>query len=169
MKKTIRYLGLSKAVLFIIFAATCFSNSKAFANGFLITGGPYGGTNWENLCLDVVNGQFFNGAHVQSYTCNGTNAQKWVTNMWDGFPGDGYTISPAVASGYCLDVPGWNFSPGQYLQIWGCTGGTNQRFCCRRAALQSWRMTAAATIITAFPSRAPISILPSLWRSAMGA
>jgi hypothetical protein len=112
--------------LFVLLAL-CLVTPAASANGFLITGGREGGTNDEDLCLDVRYGQFSNGSVVQSYTCNSTNAQRWIVN---GLPDGvfGYSISPAAAPNYCLDVPGWNFAAGQSLQIWTCTNGSNQRF-----------------------------------------
>jgi hypothetical protein len=31
-------------------------------------------------------------------------------------------------NGKCIDVPNWNFSDGQRLIVWNCTGGTNQKW-----------------------------------------
>jgi hypothetical protein len=128
VKKTTAWLCLlSTKAVFLMALGICFAIPTAYANGFLITGGREGGTNDEDLCLDVRYGQFSNGSVVQSYTCNSTNAQKWIIN---GAPGgfNGFSLSPAAAPNYCLDVPGWNFTTGQYLQIWTCNGGTNQKF-----------------------------------------
>jgi hypothetical protein len=128
VKKAARNIGVFciKAVLLSVFLGMCLASTRAFANGFLITGGQYGGPNDENLCLDVVGANFSNGARIQSYTCNGTPAQNWIINNSYHFPG--VSISPAAAPGYCLDVPSWNFTTGQYLQLYQCTGGTNQNF-----------------------------------------
>lgn len=43
-------------------------------------------------------------------------------------PGPGPAKSAVVSDwhGKCIDVPNWNFSDGQRLIVWNCTGGTNQ-------------------------------------------
>jgi beta-glucosidase len=68
-------------------------------------------------CLDIVGGGTTNGTLVDLYTCNGTGAQNWQHQS------DGALLNPA--SGRCLDDTGFGGS-GTQLQIWDCTGGTNQ-------------------------------------------
>ncbi len=63
-------------------------------------------------CLDVLWGRADNGAPIQLWACNGTNAQWW-------------TLDPAGAvraNGRCLDVPGGSTASGSPLQLWDCNG-----------------------------------------------
>jgi hypothetical protein len=57
---------------------------------------------------------------VDLYPCiNNQKNQQWT------FSG-GQIIG--VGSGKCLDVPGGSASNQQYLEIWACNGGTNQKW-----------------------------------------
>ncbi len=58
-----------------------------------------------------------NGAKIQLYDCNATDAQKWTVS-------NGTLIN--VGSGRCLDVADWSTANGARLQIWSCTNATNQ-------------------------------------------
>ncbi len=63
-------------------------------------------------CLDVMWGRADNGAPIQLWGCNGTNAQSW-------------TLGPSGAlraNGRCLDVPGGSTASGSVLQLWDCNG-----------------------------------------------
>ncbi|MER7273413.1 beta-1,3-glucanase family protein [Dactylosporangium sp. NPDC000244] len=45
--------------------------------------------------------------------------------------GGGNSSVKSIASNWnnkCIDVPNWNFSDGQRLIVWNCTGGTNQKW-----------------------------------------
>ncbi len=68
-------------------------------------------------CLDVAGAGTANGALVQLYTCNGTGAQTWQAQS------NGELVNPN--SGKCLDDTGFG-GAGTQLQIWSCSGGTNQ-------------------------------------------
>jgi len=53
-------------------------------------------------------------------TCNGSGTQAWT-------PGpNGRLVNQA--SGLCLDDPGSNTNNGTQLDIWACTGGSNQHW-----------------------------------------
>lgn len=78
-------------------------------------------------CVDVASASSANGAAVQLYDCNGTNAQIWSN------PGDG-TLR---ALGKCLDVVEHSTADGASVQLWDCTGGANQQ----------WVVTAARDIV----------------------
>jgi hypothetical protein len=54
------------------------------------------------------------------WTCNGTNAQKWVHTAARDLTNTG--------SGKCLDAKGNSSADGTRLQIWTCTGGANQKW-----------------------------------------
>ncbi|GAA0387524.1 RICIN domain-containing protein [Streptomyces luteireticuli] len=77
-------------------------------------------------CLDVQGGKTSNGTPVQVYTCNGTNAQKWVV--------DGGALRN-VASSQCLDVKGADAANGTAAQLWTCNG----------SGAQNWRYSTHGT------------------------
>jgi hypothetical protein len=65
-----------------------------------------------SLCFDLPSSQTASGTRVQLWTCNGTDAQKWV------FHSDG-TIRPQLNDGRCLDVGNW-WDSANWLQIFDC-------------------------------------------------
>jgi type 1 glutamine amidotransferase len=69
-------------------------------------------------CVDISNSSTADGAKVQLWTCNGTNAQKWT------LPGDG-TIR---GLGKCLDVSGGGTANGTVTQLWTCNGSGAQQW-----------------------------------------
>ena len=86
------------------------------------------GNGWVSLvnqrsgkCLDVAGGRTFNGTNVQSYQCNGSNAQKWLYEASSGF------LRSGVNSNKCLDNGGQNRNNGK-LVIWGCQNSNNMRW-----------------------------------------
>ncbi len=70
-------------------------------------------------CLDVDAAGTANGTTVDLYACNGTVAQTWIPQS------NGSLVNPN--SGKCLDDTGFGGS-GTQVQIWSCTGGTNQKW-----------------------------------------
>jgi hypothetical protein len=70
-------------------------------------------------CLDVDAAGTANGTTVDLYACNGTGAQTWIPQS------NGSLVNPS--SGKCLDDTGFGGS-GTQVQIWTCTGGTNQKW-----------------------------------------
>lgn len=75
-----------------------------------------------NMRLDVSGASTANGANVQIYTSNGTNAQKW---KFKHLGNDYYTIT-CVASGKVLDVKDGNSKPGANVQQWGSNNSNAQ-------------------------------------------
>ena len=75
-----------------------------------------------NMRLDVSGASKENGANVQIYKANGTNAQKW---KFKHLGNDYYTII-CVCSGKVLDVYGKNSDPGTNVQQWTSNNGSNQ-------------------------------------------
>ena len=75
-----------------------------------------------NMRLDVSGASKDNGANVQIYKANGTNAQKW---KFKHLGNDYYTIT-CVASGKVLDVKSGNSKPGANVQQWGSNGSNAQ-------------------------------------------
>ncbi|MFI0723254.1 ricin-type beta-trefoil lectin domain protein [Streptomyces sp. NPDC021224] len=94
-----------------------------------ITGGgsttppPSGGTGqitgYGGKCVDVAGASSTNGAAVQLYDCNGTNAQQWTV-------GSGGTLK---ALGKCMDVKSAGTADGTQVQLYDCNG----------TAAQSWQ------------------------------
>lgn len=69
-------------------------------------------------CLDVSTGATNDGARIQLWDCNGSDAQVWTYV-------DGELRGPG---GRCLDVTWANDTPGTPIQLWGCNGGIAQRW-----------------------------------------
>lgn len=67
------------------------------------------------LCLDVAGGWSWNGTNVQSYTCNGSNAQRWYYDASSGY------LRSALNTGKCLDNGG-QMTDGGKAVLWSCNG-----------------------------------------------
>jgi chitinase len=63
-------------------------------------------------CVDVASASSANGAAVQLYTCNGTNAQSWTVGS-DG------TLR---ALGKCMDIAAAGTANGTVVQLYDCNG-----------------------------------------------
>ena len=72
-------------------------------------------------CLDVAGGRIFNGTNVQSYQCNGSNAQRWFHEKSTGF------LRSGVNWDRCLDNGGQNHEGGKVV-IWTCQQNNNMRW-----------------------------------------
>ena len=74
--------------------------------------------------LDVAGGSSSNGANVQLYNSNGTLAQLFSFEYYDGY----YVIRNAKSQ-KALDVDGGNLIPGTNVQQWACdSSNANQLF-----------------------------------------
>ncbi len=74
--------------------------------------------------IDVASGSTANGAAVQLYDRNDSDAQKWVfTDV-----GDGYYTLRRVGSRSGLDATDFGSANGTPLQIWTLSGNTAERF-----------------------------------------
>ncbi|MEV4611434.1 ricin-type beta-trefoil lectin domain protein [Kitasatospora sp. NPDC049258] len=113
------------------------------------------------LCLDDSGSRTDDGNPVVSYTCNGTDAQKWTlgtdgalkalgkcarpadgvseagraVELWtcDGSPAQEWRSGAGgsmvnVVSGLCLDITGWDNTPGTRVALYTCHGGVNQQW-----------------------------------------
>ncbi|WP_302626060.1 RICIN domain-containing protein [uncultured Eubacterium sp.] len=67
--------------------------------------------------LDVTSSNTNNGANVQQYHNNGTNAQRWYIKQ----VGNCYTIT-SVLNGKALDVNSWSKDNCANIQMWDCGG-----------------------------------------------
>ncbi len=80
------------------------------------TGNPGGRvgaiTGIAGKCVDVAGASTANGAAVQLYACNGTNAQRWTVA----------TDGTLRALGKCADVTGASTANGTKVQLWDCNG-----------------------------------------------
>jgi Ricin-type beta-trefoil lectin domain len=75
-------------------------------------------SNFSGRCIDIPNAQATAGALLQTWDCNGTDAQKWT------FPADG-TLR---AMGKCMDPAGGALASGTPIQLADCNGNAVQRF-----------------------------------------
>ena len=102
-----------------------------FVAASLIDDGVYVVVNQSssNRVLDVAGGSCSAGAHVQLYTANGTNAQKWYVRSL----GNGAYSLTAFVSGKALDVPSANASNGASVQQWDWNGSGAQKWLFRLA------------------------------------
>jgi len=73
----------------------------------------------SNLCIGVANGSSDDGAAVQSLTCNATDASQ-VWNRTVANP------TALMTNGKCLDIYGALNTNGTKVQLYHCTGATNQ-------------------------------------------
>jgi chitinase len=69
-------------------------------------------------CVDVAAASSANGAAIQLYTCNGTNAQSWTVSS-DG------TIR---ALGKCMDIAAAGTANGTVVQLYDCNGTGAQQW-----------------------------------------
>jgi hypothetical protein len=82
------------------------------------------GTVVADKCVDVSNGDPFDGTNVWQWICNGTDAQRWrFKHLGSGV----YEIRAAV-SDECLDVSGGGTASGTDVWQWTCNGTNAQRW-----------------------------------------
>jgi glycosyl hydrolase family 64 (putative beta-1,3-glucanase)/ricin-type beta-trefoil lectin protein len=72
----------------------------------------------NNKCIDVPSASYVDGAVLQAYTCNGTDAQKWT------FTGGALTSQ----NGKCMDVAAGSVASGAAVQLYTCNGTGAQQF-----------------------------------------
>ncbi|MEO3771130.1 glycosyl hydrolase family 18 protein [Micromonospora sp. B9E7] len=67
-------------------------------------------------CVDVASASTANGAAIQLWTCNGTNAQTWTVA----------SDSTLRALGKCADITSGSTANGAKVQLWDCNGSGAQ-------------------------------------------
>jgi hypothetical protein len=75
-------------------------------------------------CLDVSGSSTANGAKIQQWGCNGTNAQSFTL---EDRGGGAYRVRNA-SSNKCLDVTDGGTSDGTKVQQYTCSSSSNQKF-----------------------------------------
>jgi hypothetical protein len=75
-------------------------------------------------CLDVNGSSTANGAKIQQWVCNGTNAQSFKFED----RGSGTYRLRNVSSNKCLDVTDGGTSNGTKVQQWSCSSDSEQKF-----------------------------------------
>jgi len=75
-------------------------------------------SNWNNKCIDVPSANFVDGAQLQMWTCNNTNAQKWL------FEGGALKSQ----NNKCMDVAGGSTANLAAIQLYTCNGTGAQQF-----------------------------------------
>jgi glucosylceramidase len=100
---------------------------------FTWSGTPSGGrptgaiTGIAGKCVDVAGASTANGAAIQLFDCNGTNAQRWTVAA-DG---------SLQALGKCMDIASAGTANGSQIQLFDCNG----------TGAQHWTATAAHDLI----------------------
>ena len=81
--------------------------------------------------LDVNGASTTNGANVQTYTLNKSNAQKWkLSEVKYATPEEGtYTISTALSTNKVLDIASGSTNDGANVQLYEKNGTTSTKFC----------------------------------------
>ncbi|WP_254360472.1 RICIN domain-containing protein, partial [Corallococcus exiguus] len=77
-----------------------------------------------NKCIDVASSSTADGAKVQQWDCNGTNAQKFHISPTSG----GFWKIINVNSGKALDIVGVSTAENAVLHQWTYVDGANQQF-----------------------------------------
>jgi len=101
----------------------------------------FGALAGTSKCLDVAAASTANGAVVQSYACNNTNAQSFRV---DSLGGSNYQIVN-VNSGKCVDVKDHGTADGTAIQQWGCSANDSQTFRIEDVSSGKVRIVHAAT------------------------
>ncbi|MFC4033953.1 polysaccharide lyase family 7 protein [Streptomyces polygonati] len=70
-------------------------------------------------CVDVASASSANGAHVQTYDCNGTAAQTWTVGNAD---------NTLQSLGKCMDVTAAATTNGAKVQLYDCNGTAAQKW-----------------------------------------
>ncbi|WP_093961156.1 RICIN domain-containing protein [Bifidobacterium vansinderenii] len=78
----------------------------------------------KNMRFDVVGGSSDDGANVQLYTSNGTNAQAWKVSH----DKNGYVTLTNAKSGKVLDISGASTDDGANVQQWSSNGSRAQKW-----------------------------------------
>ncbi|MDT5041491.1 MAG: hypothetical protein QOE51_2476 [Actinoplanes sp.] len=75
-------------------------------------------SDWNGKCIDVPAANFVDGAQLQAWACNGTNAQKWTF--------DGGALKSQ--NNKCMDVAGGSTANLAAIQLYTCNGTGAQQF-----------------------------------------
>jgi len=76
-------------------------------------------------CVDARNSGTANGTPVQQFSCNGTNAQRWLMTPTDsGF----VKVATVSAAGQVWDITGASGANGARIQLFASSGAANQQW-----------------------------------------
>ncbi|OXM99718.1 glycosyl hydrolase 53 family protein [Bifidobacterium vansinderenii] len=84
----------------------------------------------DSMRFDVVGASRDDGANVQLYGANGTNAQRWKVSI----DAKGYATLTNVASGKVLDISGASTAEGANVQQYGSNGSWAQKWILKKNA-----------------------------------
>lgn len=87
------------------------------------TPGPNGSLRAMGLCMDAAYGSAANGTVVQLVNCDGLPAQRFGLNSVHELKN--------LGSGMCVAVKGGQTSAGARLQLWDCTGKSDEKWTIR--------------------------------------
>jgi Ricin-type beta-trefoil lectin domain-like len=77
--------------------------------------------------IDVTSASTADGANIQQWTDNCTEAQRFSIVQTDPSDPTAFSIMNENSS-KCLDDKDWSTADRGHLQQWSCTGGSNQGF-----------------------------------------
>ncbi len=78
----------------------------------------------SGLALDISGASLENGANVQQWTINGTDAQAFNISR----EADGSYVITSVMNGKSLDIKYWTWENGGNIQMWDNRGSDNQKW-----------------------------------------
>lgn len=78
----------------------------------------------NNKCLDIASGSSADGAKLQLWDCNGSNAQKFTISATS----DGFWKIINVGSGKALDIKDASAAQNAEVHQWSYVGANNQQF-----------------------------------------
>lgn len=95
------------------------------------TGSVYPTIRGEDMCMDIAEGTLKAGTRVNLYPCKPGTGEAWTLVSPPPPPPCSAAVGyfrPRRDMNKCLDVVGGKFYNGAQLQIWDCSGHTNQQF-----------------------------------------
>lgn len=129
MKQSLYSLGLTVATLASTFGCsgpadgTTEEASQESAEAIALATYRFGSLAGTSKCLDVAAAGSADGTVIQSWSCNGSNAQSFRV---EAINGNYRLVSPS--SGKCLDVAAAGTADGTKIQLWSCNGTNAQTF-----------------------------------------
>ncbi|MCI1665652.1 MAG: RICIN domain-containing protein [Atopobiaceae bacterium] len=116
-------------------------DSQAMAHADDLADGTYSVSVDSSLSavLDVAAGSTADGANVQAYASNDTDAQRWVVSH----DASGYVTLTNVASGKVLDVAGASSAAGTNVRQWTSNGSKAQKWVAVRSSNGSYTLVSA--------------------------
>ncbi|MDR3608127.1 MAG: RICIN domain-containing protein [Oligoflexia bacterium] len=122
-------VGASKSQGAAIDEFTC---NGTVAQKFSLSAMPDGTVSIANpnsgLCIDVPDASTASGTYLQLWGCNQTEGQRYEINYNAGIPNGAIVALSNENSGFCIDIPDANPTPGTHLWQYECNATNAQRY-----------------------------------------